>query len=241
MTNRLGFTARPFLIRTGFFYALVLAGLPQLVCGQAPSWDVHIFRDINNSRSPFLNASVGANDYSVLPLAIATPMAFGGVGLEEKNGYVFDTGVMVAMSEASAYVVYYLVKNVIVKRDRPSVSLPDVNTMHMDTADKYSMPSGHTTAAFAIATMLTLRYPKPYVYIPAYVWATFVGYGRIYMGLHYPSDVLAGAILGSASALAIHLISPQVTKWRERILGDDLGVQLSASPVPGLVDLRINF
>jgi membrane-associated phospholipid phosphatase len=168
-------------------------------------------------------------------------MAFGGVGLEEKNGYVFDTGVMVAMSEASAYVVYYLVKNVIVKRDRPSVSLPDVNTMHMDTADKYSMPSGHTTAAFAIATMLTLRYPKPYVYIPAYVWATFVGYGRIYMGLHYPSDVLAGAILGSASALAIHLISPQVTKWRERILGDDLGVQLSASPVPGLVDLRINF
>ena len=206
-----------------------------------PKWDVNIFRSINNSRSSFMDGIVGGNDYAVPPIAYSAPFVLAGAGLITKDGYTFDTGVDLGLSEASAYVVYYLLKNVIVKRDRPYVTLSDVHTMHMDTADKYSMPSGHTTAAFAIATTLALRYPKPYVYIPAYAWATFVGYGRIYLGLHYPSDVLAGALLGSASAYAIHLISPQVTKWREKILGDDLGVQLTAIPVPTLVNLRISF
>lgn len=240
MRDRFDFYARPFIIRTGFFYVLVLLAMVQFASAQ-PKWDVNIFRSINNSRSGFLDATVGGNDYTVLPLAIATPIVFGGVGLAEKDGYTFDTGVMVGLSEASAYVVYYVLKDVVIKRDRPYDMLSDIHTMHLDTTDKYSMPSGHATGAFAIATALTLRYPKAYVYIPAYAWAAFVGYGRIYMGLHYPSDVLAGAVLGTASALAIHLIGPQVTKWREKILGDDLGVQLSASPVPTLVNLRISF
>jgi membrane-associated phospholipid phosphatase len=241
MRDRFGLYARPLILRTGFFYVLVVLATVRLVDAQPPKWDSDIFTSINNSRSDFLDATVGANDYTVLPIAIAAPVVFGGVGLAEKDGYAFDTGVMVGLSEASAYVVYYVLKNVVIKRDRPYVTLSDVHTMHVDSADKYSMPSGHTTAAFAIATALTLRYPKPYVYIPAYAWAAFVGYGRIYMGLHYPSDVLAGAILGSASALAIHLISPQVTKWREKILGDGLGVQLAVAPVPPLVNLRIDF
>lgn len=174
-------------------------------------------------------------------MAFATPLLFAGFGIGERDGYTFDSGAMIGLSEASAYVFYYVVKNVLVKRDRPYVTLTGVHTMHLDSADKYSMPSGHATAAFAIATALTLRYPKPYVYIPAYLWATFVGYGRIYMGLHYPSDVLAGALLGSGSALAIHLISAQVTRWRSQVLGNDLGVQLTASPVPALVNIRITF
>jgi len=241
MRDRSSSYARPFIMRTGFFYVLIVSATVQFANAQSPKWDVNIFRSINNSRSDFLDATVGANDYSVLPVAIATPLVFAGGGLAENDGYTFDTGVMVGLSEGSAYVVYYFLKNVIVKRDRPYETLSDVHTMHLDTADKYSMPSGHTTAAFAIATALTLRYPKPYVYIPAYLWAVYVGYGRIYMGLHYPSDVLAGAILGSASALAIHFIGPQVTKWREKVIGDDLGVQLAASPVPPLVNLRISF
>ncbi len=240
MENSSGFEARPFIIRTGFFYVVIVALLPHLLHAQPPGWDVSSFRSINNSRSAFLDATVGANDYSVLPIAIAAPVVFGGVGLAEKDSYTFDTGVMIGVSEVSAYAVCDLLKN-IVKRDRPYTTLSDVYTMHLDSADKYSMPSGHATVAFAIATALTLRYPKPYVYIPAFVWAAFVGYGRIYMGLHYPSDVLTGAVLGSASAFAIHLITPQISRWREKILGDDLGVQLTASPVPTLVNLKITF
>ncbi len=232
---------RPTGFRGAVFFCLLLICLPAPLLAQPPKWDISIFRSINNSHSAFLNETVGANDYTVLPLAILTPVGFAGAGLYDRNAYTFDTGVLLGMSEASAYVIYYVLKNLIIKRERPHEALTGVNTMHLDTADKYSMPSGHATAAFAIATMLTLRYPKPYVYIPAYAWAAFVAYGRVYMGLHYPSDVLAGAILGSASAFAIHCISQDVTKWREKVLGDKLGIILTVSPVPAVLSLRIDF
>jgi len=55
-----------------------------------------------------------------------------------------------------------------------------------------SFPSGHTTAAFETATSLSLNFPKWYVIIPAYTWAGAVGYSRLYLGVHYPSDIAAG-------------------------------------------------
>lgn len=222
-----------------FFFSILFIFSPAVVHAQPPKWDVSIFRSINNARSPFLNTTVGFSDNMVLPIAVATPLVFAGVGLAQNKAYTFDTGAIIGVTEVLAYVLYYPIKNFIVKRERPYVTLSDVHTGHLDSADKYSMPSGHTTAAFAIATALTLRYPKPYVYIPAYAWAAFVGYGRMYWGLHYPSDVVAGALLGTASALAIHLIAPQISRLREQILGDDIGIQLAAAPTA--LSLRVTF
>ncbi len=222
------------------FFSILIIGSTSAVQAQAPPrWDVSIFRSINDARSPFLNTTVGISDYAVIPIAFGTPFAVAGVGLSDGNANTFDTGAIIGLSEALAYVIYYPVKNYIVKRKRPYVTLTGVHVMHRETADQYSMPSGHTTAAFAIATALTFRYPKPYVYIPAYAWAAFVGYGRIYLGLHYPSDVLAGAVLGTASAFAIHLLSPEIIKLRKQILGRDLGIHLAASPCS--VSLSVNF
>jgi membrane-associated phospholipid phosphatase len=221
------------------FFCFVIILFPALAQAGPPSWDVSLFRSINDSRSVFMDGAVGTNDNLVLPIAVATPVVFAGVGLAKNDAYTFDTGAIVGVTEALAYVLYYPIKNYVVKRERPYAALTGVHTGHLDSADKYSMPSGHTTAAFAIAAALTFRYPKPYVYIPAYAWAAFVGYGRMYLGLHYPSDVLAGAVLGTASAYAVHLLAPQITKLRERVLGDDMGIQLSATPT--LVNLTINF
>lgn len=58
----------------------------------------------------------------------------------------------------------------------------------------YSMPSGHTQVAFAIATLLSARSPRYAVLY--YLAASLIGLYRIYVGAHFPSDVLAGAILG---------------------------------------------
>lgn len=63
-----------------------------------------------------------------------------------------------------------------------------------------SFPSGHTSEAFATATSLTMAWPKWYVAIPAFTWAGMVGYSRMYLGVHYPSDVAAGALVGVGSA-----------------------------------------
>ena len=73
--------------------------------------------------------------------------------------------------------------------------------MKRDNEDYWlSFPSGHTSAAFCISTSLALRYRKWYVIAPAYVYAVSVGWARMYQGVHYPSDVLTGALIGTASA-----------------------------------------
>ena len=57
-----------------------------------------------------------------------------------------------------------------------------------------SFPSGHATYAFMMATLLAHRFPRHW--IAFYVIAGFIGWTRIYLGLHYPTDVIAGAMLG---------------------------------------------
>jgi len=57
-----------------------------------------------------------------------------------------------------------------------------------------SFPSGHSNTAFAAASLLVFNFGK--AFWPAYIFAAIVGYSRMYMGVHFPSDVLGGALLG---------------------------------------------
>jgi len=71
-----------------------------------------------------------------------------------------------------------------------------------------SFPSGHATTAFAAAVVLAFWYPRQAgVFVGV---AVLVGLSRIVLGVHFPSDVLAGALLGSAVALAAHAYVPAV-------------------------------
>lgn len=80
----------------------------------------------------------------------------------------------------------------------------------------YSFPSGHTSAAFNTATSLCLRYPKWYVVAPSCIWASSVGYARIYQGVHYPTDVLAGALVGAGSAFVTYKLQRWIEKKHAR-------------------------
>jgi undecaprenyl-diphosphatase len=62
--------------------------------------------------------------------------------------------------------------------------------------DQYSFPSGHTTTAFSVAAVL-LGEPLPIVLL-AYGFASWVGYSRLYLGAHFPLDVLMGALIGTS-------------------------------------------
>lgn len=83
-------------------------------------------------------------------------------------------------------------------RKRPFVTYPDLITKKSE-AGSPSFPSGHTSQAFATATSLSLAYPKWYVIAPSLLWAGAVGYSRMELGVHYPSDVLVGALIGIGS------------------------------------------
>ena len=95
---------------------------------------------------------------------------------------------------------------VAINRQRPYVTYP--NLIHPDTYETDgSFPSAHTSLAFATATNLLLETKKWYIALPAYGWALSVGYSRMYLGQHYPTDILAGAITGTASAWLTHWVN----------------------------------
>lgn len=79
------------------------------------------------------------------------------------------------------------------------------------------MPSAHTAAAFSLATSLSIRYPKWYVIAPTAIWAGSVAFSRMNMGVHYPSDVITGALVGSGCAV----LNIYVNKWLEKVLFDE--------------------
>jgi membrane-associated phospholipid phosphatase len=83
----------------------------------------------------------------------------------------------------------------IVQRERPFKKIPAIEKL--STGGDASFPSGHTTEAFAMAAALSLLFRKKEIMIPVYIWAFLVAYSRMALGVHYPSDVLFGAALGT--------------------------------------------
>lgn len=112
-------------------------------------------------------------------------------------------GLYMATSTATTYVLNWAIKK-LVRRPRPF--LTDVRLVPVYRPGEYSFPSGHTSSVFSAMTSLSRAYPRWYVIAPAFVWAAGVGYSRMYLGVHYPSDVAAGAVLGTGTAFAFGFI-----------------------------------
>jgi undecaprenyl-diphosphatase len=109
-------------------------------------------------------------------------------------------GVAAVLSAGLALAVGKVISE-LVDRSRPFVADPHGVHLFSGHAADPSFPSDHATAAFAIAIAIVLR--KRGWGIVALVAATVLSVGRVALGIHYPSDVLAGAALGAAAALAL--------------------------------------
>ena len=89
--------------------------------------------------------------------------------------------------------IYFILKNTL-KRRRPPDIVPNFKCL-VTPSDQFSFPSGHTMAAFLLTGLVVVEFGA--IALPMYLWATAVGASRVILGVHFPSDILAGASLGS--------------------------------------------
>jgi undecaprenyl-diphosphatase len=99
---------------------------------------------------------------------------------------------------------YFILKNTF-KRNRPEAALRHFHSS-IKPSDQFSFPSGHTSAAFLVVTLVSTYFPA--FFLPLFSWAGLVGFSRIALGVHFPSDIVVGALMGISFAyLSIGLIA----------------------------------
>ena len=171
--------------------------------------DINLLKSVNQSESTFKNDFFKTTAESVTIFNIAAPVGLLTAGIIGHNKQLQKDAAYAAGGFIVSSIVTQSMKRVI-QRDRPYVTYPYI--VKRDVGGSYSFPSGHTSAAFCTATSMSLIFPKWYVIVPSYLYAATVGYARIYQGVHYPSDVLVGAVVGAGSAW----LSYKVEKWMDK-------------------------
>jgi len=181
--------------------------------------DIDLLKKINSSYT-----SKGGSVFTF----VTNSVDYGGIGLPIG---LFATGI-IRKDKVMTMNSYELITSTIVgsiltttmkfsfDRTRPFVTYPNDVTKYTKAGSK-SFPSGHTSMAFATATSISLMYPKWYIIAPSFLWASSIGYSRMYLGVHYPSDVLAGALLGAGSSIGTHYLfkylKTKYTKKEEKL------------------------
>jgi len=168
---------------------------------KTPQIDDRIMIHLADHRSPAETETMMflSNTFKYGEIGIPAGLLIGGVIGNNKE--MRQNSLYVASSTAISYGLTLLIKQ-LVKRPRPFVQ--NINIVPVSRPSSSSFPSGHTSTTFASATALSVAYPKWYVIAPAFLWAGSVGYSRMYLGVHYPTDVAAGAILGSGTSLLLN-------------------------------------
>jgi membrane-associated phospholipid phosphatase len=190
---------RKTVLLSGIFLVSYFFGITQ-------NFDISLLKSINKNESSFKNNFFKTTAQSVTVVSIAAPVGVLVAGLVRHDKKLQKDAARMAGGYIFSALVTQGMKR-IVHRDRPFITYPFI--IKRDAGGGYSFPSGHTSAAFCAATSLSLLFPKWYVIVPSYFYAAAAGYSRMYQGVHYPTDVFAGAVVGAGCAW----LSFKIEKW----------------------------
>jgi membrane-associated phospholipid phosphatase len=171
--------------------------------GQA-AWDLNLLAKINGGPEKsdrFWEAYTNSMSY----VTLGTPLLVGATGVLKKDEFVKRQFVgMLGGFALNGFLTISLKYGI--ARERPFTSHSSL--IYKKThAESMSFPSGHASAAFQWATSCVLAKPRWYIAVPAYMYACGIGYSRMHLGAHYPTDILGGAVVGTASAFASYYIN----------------------------------
>ena len=192
-------------------FVIFMFFLPSSVYSQ--NADIRILRSLNSpqtlSSDKFFQFISNSDAYLVL----AIPAGMGTAGLIKHDDKLFRNACVTLAATTVNFGITTALKYSF-NRERPFITYPDI-TKKSDGGSP-SFPSGHTSSAFSTATSLSLAYPKWFIIIPSYTWAGTVGFSRMHLGVHYPSDVLIGALVGAGSAYLTYKINQKLLNPNKR-------------------------
>lgn len=123
---------------------------------------------------------------------------------------------MAGASSLAAMLLGLLITNLtlkpLVSRPRPWVVMEEFVTL-VTSGDMNSFPSGHTCAAFAFAVALCAALPRKWAKAAALIAAALMGFSRLYVGVHFPTDVLGGAAVGTVCGLLGAWLVKTAVNW----------------------------
>ena len=200
---------KSFTIKSILLIAVCFSVFKPTVIAQRQSLDVRILTELQEDRHDAATRTYQGISNTTQAIGLLVPATVLATGIIKNDNATIKKGFYIAESIAAAELVTFGLKYSI-KRQRPFEANKFITSAaSTNAAGTPSFPSGHTSEAFSTATALTLAYPKWYVAVPAYLWAGSVGGSRMYLGVHYPSDVLAGAVIGAGSAWLMY----KANKW----------------------------
>ena len=176
--------------------------------------DIDLLKSINKNETNFKNKYLELNASSVTALSVGIPVGLAITGFIMHDNKIKQDALYMGAAFLVSSIITQSTKH-IVNRQRPFEKYSFI-ILRDDESGGMSFPSGHTSAAFCTATSLALRYHKWYVITLAYVFATSVAWARMYQGVHYPSDVLAGALVGACSAWLGYKAQKWISGKKER-------------------------
>jgi PAP2 superfamily len=175
--------------------------------------EIDLLRNINLNRDQSLDKTFKFLSDSDASIAVATPIVIYSIGQLNKDKNLKKQALLIGESLLVSTFITTASKYSF-KRERPFDTFPELDKQ--SDGGSYSFPSGHTSAAFSTATAVSIAFPKWYIIAPSFLWASTVGYSRMDLGVHYPSDVLAGAIVGSGSAYLTYKINKWITQKQRK-------------------------
>ena len=165
------------------------------------SLDVHLAETANSFAAHHDGWEDAARAYAHVsePLFIVLVVVLAAAGLLLRRPRVLAASALAVIAAGAGLVVAAVLARV-VDRPRPFVAHPQIHAF-LAHANDPGFPSDHATAAFAIATVLVLWLGLRW--LPVVIAAAALCVSRVLVGVHYPADVLAGALLGTAAAFAV--------------------------------------
>ena len=165
------------------------------------NWDERIVIYINQKvKRTYLDYFFTAATYMGSDIfAIGFILAFSILPMSRIDAFARYAAIALIMSSVTVGIM----KNKI-RRKRPFESIIELKSLKIGV-DQFSFPSGHTTAAFCLAVtsaLVTEGHIASTVYL---ILALIVAISRVYLGVHYPSDVIAGGVIGSFYAILVNL------------------------------------